>query len=1173
MGFLDAVTPTHAVVHAAAGTGKTWLLTSRIVRMLLDGVEPGSILAITFTRKAAAEMHQRLHERLFTLASADDGSLDKLLRELRVEPDPAHRATARGLYESMLSALYPLRTTTFHAFCQELLQRFPLEAEVPPHFELCEYTAEVESAAWLALDRELTRDPRGATAQAMDLLLRRAGDVAAVRSALAAFLRHRSDWWFYAGFASDPAAYAAAQLPAALNISPDANPAATLLMDATFRADLAAYARLLRAHPNATHAAWLASIESALAPHPPADAFTRLLAVFLTAQGQPRSPKPTKVLTEKLGAEGVGRLQALHAGIVQRLCAVDDERRRMATYEISAAWYVCGQRLLDHFQRLKREQNLLDFTDLEWHTYRLLTTGQHAEWVQYKLDRRIAHLLVDEFQDTNPTQWRLLLPLLSEMAAGDTERTRSIFIVGDEKQSIYRFRRAEPRLFDTARRWLTQHARASTYSQHVSRRSAPAVIRFINLIFDRPKTEAAAESDKPAADFALSGFQTHETIHDSLWGIAELLPLIPRQPRLNAATTAFRNPLAQPRIVEEDVRHRREGDMIADRIKQLIGHAIGIGSATRPLEYGDIMVLLRDRTRAAAYEEALQHAGIPYVGAERGGFMQCLEVRDLVQLLSVLTTPDDDVAVASVLRAPIFSASDAHIIGLAGADPAASWYQRLLRMTPHAADSPIARAQRLLPAWSELADRVPVHDLLDRIYCDGDIVARYESAAPRHLKNRVVANLHRLLALALEVDAGRFPSLARFLSRLEVITSEDNDAAGSRAHTSGGAVRIMTVHAAKGLEAPAVFLANAAQPLGERERGMRALVEWPVEDPRPRYFHLIGKKPALDSVSRAALERQSVAARREEANLLYVALSRAKQVLYVSGCEPARDSTDTEGGYRRARGWYGFIEARLEQAARRDDAEHSGLRVARIADPSEPEIHNTYGGIEYGTRPPMVPKTMSAAIAPATVDHALTRPFDTPAGARGVVFPSRTVDVIEDDGPHADIAIELMSQAKRRGLAIHRALELLTANDQRNDRTAIKARLAQEWGTRAAEGWIDECWRESCAVVDHAAFGSYFDPSQYRTARNEVAVLYRDDDREVYGIIDRLVVREDEIVLIDYKTHRANPAERRLLTERFGAQLRLYAGGIRRLWPGKPVRAMLLFTASRETAEIDLKEA
>jgi ATP-dependent helicase/nuclease subunit A len=808
--------------------------------------------------------------------------------------------------------------------------------------------------------------------------------------------------------------------------------------------------------------------------------------------------------------------------------------------------------LLEEYQRLKLERGALDFADLEWKTYRLLNRSRHAEWVQYKLDQRIDHLLVDEFQDTNPTQWRLLLPLLQEMVAGDPERRRSVFLVGDEKQSVYRFRRADPRLFHAARHWLEQHAQAHTLTQHLSRRSSPAVIRFVNLVFHRPSdTEPEAEEDYPLQDF-----RPHDTHHRQLWGRAELLPLVRRGDRNEGKTAvAMRNPLEQPRQTDEDRRHRQEGDLIAGKIREILGRPIADGERVRPMTGDDIMILLRDRTHARLYEEALRRAGIPYIGTGRGAFMQSLEVRDLMHLLRQLVEPYNDLALASALRSPLFAASEDDLLRLAQ-NPPGSWRTRLERLTTEQTpDSALTRARQLLPRWSSHVGRVPVHDLLDRIYCEGNVVARYLSAAVPHLRPRVEANLNRFLELALEVDSGRYPSLSHFLAYLERQAEQDDKSPAEPAWNRAPRVRVMTIHAAKGLEAPVVFLADAARSADGRDRGLRPLVDWPVQDPRPRYFHLAGARKKIDDVSLALRTEQQWSARREEANLLYVALTRARQMLYVSGCEPG------QGG----RGWYGFIEKRLRHAGDSGEAARAGLQLDSISLDDGKTIFNTRASLEFGEPPSPQPMESPASVKGFSLDPRLTQPFPE-MPQTGILNPSHSGQEQDDHPDEATDFTQARTGAQRRGVAIHRMLEQLAGGESRK---VLERRLRQEFGDELEEADFRRGWHEACAVLDRADFREFFDPARYQEARNEIPILYRDGGRDIYGVIDRLVMREKEIVLIDYKTHvRATRENIAQLAEDFREQMRQYGEGARRLWPGKKLRLVLLFTACGEAVEL-----
>ena len=1146
----------NVVVHAAAGTGKTWLLTSRIIRLLLAGSEPGAILAITFTRKAAGEIQERIAERLLALASSDEATLVKRLTELGAKTDKSVRETARGLYEKHLNAIHILRATTFHSFCQEILRRFPLEADVPAGFELVETTAEIEAAAWLALDRKLTREKESPVAQAMDLLLKECGGVLNTRKALNDFVAHRGDWWAYTEDALDPVTLSASRLHQLLHISDDVDILVAFMQDPALCQQIARYSELLAGHPTATNRKFIDILSRALSDRmPPTRAFSGISDVLLTSDGEPRQLKLTQTLVKSLGAGKADELIRLHEAMTARLLAAQKEYKRHWTYKVSRAWYTCGEALLTEYQRLKAEQGLLDFADLEWKTYRLLKRSHHAEWVQYKLDQRIDHLLVDEFQDTNPTQWRLLLPLLEEMAAGDPERRRSVFLVGDEKQSIYRFRRADPRLFHTARLWLQQQAQAQTLTQHISWRSSPAIIRFVNLIFHRD----SADSSDAAGDYPLQDFLPHATHREQLWGRAELLPLI-RQKRSSsdAAGQSWRNPLDQPRLTAEDVRHREEGDLIAGKIRELLGMPVVDRESLRPLAGSDIMILLRDRTHARLYEEALRRAGIPYIGTGRGAFLQSLEIRDLMHLLRTLVEPYNNLALASVLRSPIFAATEADLLRLAQ-HPPGPWRERLMRLPDDFAhDSALARARQLLPRWSGYADLIPVHDLLDRIYNEGNIIARYIAAAAPHMRSRVEANLNRFLELALEVDSGRYPSLSHFLSYLERQSQDDATSPAEPAWNREPRVRIMTIHAAKGLEAPVVFLADAARDPGNRERGVRALIEWPVADPHPRYFHLTGNKDRQDDLSQALLHEQQWSVRREEANLLYVALTRAKQVLFVSGCEPGRVG--------QGRGWYGFIENRLHRAGNTGEAARAGLELSTVSADDGVAVFNTYARLEFGNPESLEPIASQKNPAKFALDPLLTKPFPSMPEI-GVVHPSKSIIHDEDDIPDEHFSLsETRTDVQRRGVVIHRMLERLTGG---GTRSSIEMKLRHEFSDRPSTEEFNAWWREACEVVDDTGLRDFFDPARYRMARNEVPILYREGARDVFGIIDRLVMQETEIILIDYKTHaRAVPGNIAQLARDFTEQMHRYAAGAHQLWPRKKLRLILLFTACGGVVEL-----
>jgi ATP-dependent helicase/nuclease subunit A len=508
---LQAANPAqNASVHASAGTGKTWLLVTRIIRLLLEGARPDSILAITFTRKAAAEMQQRLTERLRDFMSARPDQLDEMLAQCGISPDDDTRTRAQSLF-----APYTLRATTFHAFCQELLQRFPLEAGVSPGFDLIETTGLLEQAARDALVSESARAPAGAIARALDTLVDGCDGLGNTHTALHSFLSHRSDWWAWIEGQSNPYAFAEGRLTKLLGIGPQDDPLAGFPNE-LLCARLKKFAELLYRNKLKKGIEHADLISNALANSLAADTFLEhLKPVFFTDKGDPRVYKASVAQRKRLGEQGEEEFLALRDEITAILGEVLDMQARLNTLQTTLAWYTAGMQLLEHYKRIKDEQRVLDFSDLEWKACQLLNRSDHANWVQYKLDSRIDHLLVDEFQDTNPTQWRLLLPLLGELAAGNEDRARSVFLVGDRKQSIYSFRRANPALLDEASGWLENNLQAEKYPLDASRRSAQAIIDCVNTVFSQDPLQQR-----------INEFNQHSTHHEAVYGYVEILPLM-----------------------------------------------------------------------------------------------------------------------------------------------------------------------------------------------------------------------------------------------------------------------------------------------------------------------------------------------------------------------------------------------------------------------------------------------------------------------------------------------------------------------------------------------------------------------------------------------------------------------------------------------------------------------
>ena len=1105
----------NATVSASAGSGKTWLLVTRIVRLLLAGAEPGTILALTFTRKAAAEMQLRLRDRLYQMATVDDDTLKELLAQIDADTSAETLARARSLYEQLLHALYPVRLRTFHSFCQDILARFPLEADIPPGFELLEDTSLLLQQAWEALFAEATRAPDGELASALDVLMIAANGPANTRTALFSMLDHRSDWWAYTENNRQPVRFARQQLEKHLQFDNTTDPLVVFFND-VMRQHLNEFSLLLRKHSTATNEKHAALIES-VSERVEFDLsdFNKLCTAFLTATNAPRARKSSKSQQKNMGADAENRFLELHELICQQCLAAIEHQLRQQSYRINAAWYFAGAGFIELFQRLKREQRLLDFTDLEWNCYQLLNSSDNALWVQYKVDQRIDHILIDEFQDTNPTQWHLLAPLLEEMAASNLERWRSVFLVGDEKQSIYAFRRANPALQSQASAWLAEHLAAIATPLDFSWRSSPAIIDFVNAVFSSEEVRQQ-----------LPGFSLHDTHLKNLPGAVTLMPLFREDDIAEIAHSGLRNPLLQPRPPALPSAHDKEAQWLANEIRQLVSS----GRAA----YGDILILTRNRSHIAAYENALRHQQIPFIGNQRGSLLQNLEIQDLEKLLDTLITPFDNLALAQVLKSPIFAASDTDLMSLASLarQPGKHrWYPHLLTLAETLpGQHPLARAASLLQAWRALADTVPVHDLLDHIFAEGNIIARYTASLPGDQQQRASANLHTFLELSLDIDSGRYPSLTHFLHRLRNLRQFDNSAPDEPVNNSPDCVRFLTIHASKGLEAPIIFLIDCNSAGGHHD-AYSALVDWPADRDRPALFQLTMSRANTDSITSSIQEKKAQAQERENLNLLYVAITRARQFLYISGAASNRSSR-----------WLSLLE--------------SGMQTLCAGEPGTMMTHSV-GKISKGVRKTEPPASTSISTKfDAQLLAQLRQPIARLPRARITLAPSHSDSSVQINSGSSDV------DARLRGQVIHRALELLCT--KQIAQPALCAQLAAEFAISDQDVDLQNWCQEAQANISNPALADIFQPQQAQ-AFNECPILYRHEKQDVYGIIDRLVVTEKQILLIDYKTHQLeDPARAEIAAQDFTQQLALYRYGVERLWPRRTIRSGVLFTACQQ---------
>ncbi len=1150
----------NATVSASAGSGKTWLLITRIVRLLIDGAEPGNIIALTFTRKAAGEMQIRLNERLFEMATAAETELHELLQLIGCDTNEKNKTIAASLYEKLMHSLYPVRIQTFHSFCQDILSRFPLEADVPPGFELLEDSSLLERQAWQMLfDEARTSEQLN---KELDTIMQFCNGPDNILTALRSFLAHRSDWWAYISHAKDPVAYANTLLAQLLQIDDRSDPIQNFLHE-DIKLQLMVFANLLREIKNKTSEKYADRIDKALKTTDADAQFSLIKSAFLKKDGEMliQGRKHSAAMEKKLGAENTNKFLELHVEISATIQQVDERLKRLLTLKINTAWYFSGNRYVEIYQQLKTEMRLLDFTDLEWKCYELLQHADNAHWVQYKIDQRIDHILIDEFQDTNPTQWHLLSPILEEIAANPEQRLRSVFLVGDEKQSIYSFRRANPALQTQASEWLAERLGAKATPLDFSRRSSDAIIHCVNQIFQQPGIQAI-----------MTSFTRHGTHLNDLPGKVSLCDLFKEdedttdEKAVEDEIIVFRNPLEQPREISSTTLRHKEADYIARQILHLKNSAEPItdGDTVRPIEFGDVLILMRNRTHIEIYEEALKQHSIPFIGSKKGGLLDNLEIQDFSCLLNTLITPYDNLAMAQVLKSPVFSASDDDLILLARENRETHWYKRLLLLTSEnneALSKPLQRAAKLLPRWQQLAEHLPVHDALDKIFSEGNIIKRYVAANRAQNRQKVAANCQRFLELSLETDSGRYPSITRFLQRLNHLQNfSANPPEEPLSQSDESRVRLMTIHGSKGLESPVVFLADCNNTTSNKN-AYASLVRWPADQPRPANFQLQLSKDNTDQITQKIQQEKLGEQKREELNLLYVALTRAREQLYISGVASSRSKDDS---------WYQIIADGLDGIT---DAETTIDEVAC----------KIYRHLNYEAANIQRPeKNISATEKTSPVDERLLKPIKKFPASFFLLAPSSHTD-IDDSFSSVDVIadennIYQREVAKWRGTTIHRIIELLCktadypATQQDTKRIQQQIKTAVLFNEPAYAEYLDDCVEEAVATFNHADFASIFKPASDAQTYNEMPLLFRQEKQGVYGIIDRVIKSANDITIIDYKSHQLNENESaQEVASQFSAQLDYYRNGISKLWPGVAVKTGVLFTHHKEIIWLEEK--
>ncbi len=1111
-------------VSASAGSGKTKVLTDRVLALLLAGTPPHKILCLTFTKAAAAEMSNRVNERLASWVTMDDvvlrGELTALYPEI-VDRPLIDRA--RRLFAHVLDAPGGLAISTIHGFCQSLLRRFPLEAGVTPHFTVMDEQDARETLA--SAQEQCIGQAHGGDdadlAEALKLITARVhevhfadlmNDLASCRTKLARMLDG------YGGLTN-----VARALRRKLGL-PETATEISLLIDACkdVAFDPTALARACTALDGGSATdreratalrAWLAQENRRV------EGFDAYAGVFLTQKDEPLVRLATKGAVAALpDVLAILEIEARRVQSVRMMC----KAARVAAN--TEALLRLGVRMLEIYSAEKSRRGLLDYDDLIQTARRLVEREGAAAWVLYKLDGGLDHILIDEAQDTNPDQWAIVDALTKEFFAGEgaheqvSAQTRTVFAVGDRKQSIYGFQGAAPDEFDRMQEVMSGRAvdankQWENVTLNVSFRSVAAVLDVVDLVFQQPAARDGVA--RPEEDVR------HIPARTASGGLVELWP--PVEPEATDAIAPWKPPVERKR---GDSPPARLAALVAKRIQSMVNSGEVLQSQDRPIRAGDIMVLVRRRTGFVEdLVRQLKTLKVPVAGVDRMVLTDQMAVMDLMALGQFLLLPEDDLTLATVLKGPLVDLTEDELFNLAhGRGEKRLWDV----LNAHAGSS-----SRFGTAHRVLADLLAKTDYLTPVELYGYVLVACEGRMKLLSRLGLDAEdpIDEFMTLALSYQDDHAPSLQGFLHWLSA-----GDAEIKRDLDSGesGAVRVITVHGAKGLQAPIVFLPDTMQAPTLQERLL-----W-TQDKQPLMLWCAAATE-IDPVTRATRQALVDAQDREYRRLLYVAMTRARDRLYVCGWQNRRPRTG-------AATWYEMVKAGLTASSAQPIVDPVLAGSAILGDATVTRLTSR----QLKPAPEAEKPNTARPAAPGLPDWTRTdaRPEQTPPRP---LAPSRAA--MQDPPVNSPLAGDARSRFQR-GLIIHRLLQSLPDLPPDRRQIAAEAFAARpSWKlddmTRAA------LVRETIAVLEDPDFAPLFAPG---ASRAEVPVTGLLGRFALSGQVDRLAVTDDEVWIIDYKTNRPPPRAAVDVDRAYVYQMAAYRRALQAIYPRHTVHCVLLWT-------------
>ncbi len=1146
-----------AWVGASAGSGKTKVLTDRLLRLLLPredaraGTPPEKILALTFTKAGANEMTLRLSSRLSRWAVMDEGELVKDMEALLSRPPKAQEiVAARQLFARVMDTAGGLKIMTIHSFCQSVLGRFPLEAGLTPNFKALE-----EDEANLLLDDarktvfsyagKNSNTPVGNALRTLGAMMNEE-TFAGLLKQLSSERRQMEDllkrFFGVEGLHTNICTH----LGISAGLSSEQVLAEFCRMEdhtvTAFRYALA----IMASSDKKKDLEKIEPIQSFLdAPFSERPAlYNAYKDAFLKTDGQPYKDHITKFVITRMP-----EASALFSDEANRILLHEDVQKSVLCAAATRDLFLIGEKILEEYQSLKNSRGALDFNDLILKALSLLQghTVQNNKqsvpaWVMFKLDGGIDHILVDEAQDTNPEQWDIIRLLSDEFFNGlgaQEETERTLFVVGDEKQSIFSFQRAAPEKFGDMRKYFEQKTKESGQQLqevdiNTSFRSVKSVLDSVDAVFAEPG----------AAKGLGEKYLNHIVKRKGQAGLVEIWPLF-KSSSQDESTEDTAVPSAKGWVIPDEIVESQSGasqmaNKIGDMIKSWITNQEILEAYARPIQPGDIMILVRARGAfVAQMVSALKIRSIPVSGVDRMVLGEQIVVQDLCAAARFALLPDDDLNLACLLKSPLVGMSEEALYDVSSKRSGSLW-ERLKKkgdvIVTEWLKSLIARAGSEHP-----------YEFFSRLVqgaCPADTHSGMRAIRTR-LGDEAIDPLDEFLNTALAYDASNTAALQGFLKAQE----QDRKEIKRELEEGSGAVRIMTVHGAKGLQAPVVFLPDTVRTASSAKVDN---ILWPYKTNENVPLYVPSKNTAPDAAlnARKILEEK---AEEEYRRLLYVAMTRAEERLYIGGYVNKKGpSEESKTAY-----WYEDIRMALE---------------------IHPDTTRQPSSVQGSDGPPLdilclsskrtaPPDKVKVDAGTATSVSFIEKPHWLNKRAPSEPYPSKPLVPSRPSGEEPAATSPLVAADTyrfRRGTVTHRLLQTLPDLPEESRRIAAQRFLARA-NLSLPPVLQKDIADEVLALLSDPSFGDIFGP--HSVAEIPITGLL-DDGRLISGQIDRMVVRDNDILIVDYKTNRPPPHNVEDVPAIYRAQMKAYADTLQVIYPAKIIRCALLWTDGARLMEI-----